>query len=113
VDQQDPAFRPGSLAFSTLGAQGGTRIQVFYNRVVEAAPAQLRPFILAHVLEHEITHVLEGVSRHSETGVMKARWDTGDYRQMSRAPLPFAAEDIRLIQDWKVRHSVVLLAGLR
>jgi hypothetical protein len=28
--------------------------------------------VMAHVLVHEITHVLEGISRHSSTGIMKA-----------------------------------------
>ncbi len=46
---------------------------------------------------HELTHVIEGTSRHSASGVMKAHWDPHGYRQMQRVPLPFAAEDIELI----------------
>jgi hypothetical protein len=30
-------------------------------------------------LVHEISHVLQGTNRHSETGVMKARWNQEDY----------------------------------
>ncbi len=111
VDQQDPEFRPGSLAFSALGAKTGMRIEVFYNRVRASGPAILAPFILAHVLVHEITHVLEGVERHSDAGVMKASWNADDFRQMARSPLPFAAEDIHLIQAWTERHGRILLAG--
>jgi hypothetical protein len=113
VEQPNPAFRPGSLAFSTLGVKSGTRIEILYNRVREAGPASLRPFILAHVLVHEITHVLEGEHRHADTGVMKAHWDPADFRQMDTSPLPFAAEDIHLIQDWAERHSHILLAARR
>ena len=54
---------------------------------------------VAHVLVHEITHVIEGVTRHSASGIMKARWDTRDYFDMRRKPLSFAQEDVNLIYD--------------
>jgi hypothetical protein len=53
--------------------------------------------ILAHVLVHEITHVLEGVERHSPEGIMKARWSDDDLVAMRSKPLPFSEEDINLI----------------
>ncbi len=49
-------------------------------------------------MTHEITHLLQGVSRHYQTGVMKANWDAHDFAQMAYEPLPFAPEDIELIQ---------------
>jgi hypothetical protein len=55
--------------------------------------------VLAHVLVHEITHVLEGIDRHSATGIMKAHWNYNDYLEMRRKPLPFAHEDVNLIYD--------------
>jgi hypothetical protein len=57
------------------------------------------PNLLAHVLVHEITHILQGISRHSPTGIMKGQWDYDDYFEMSRRPLPFAQKDIDLIYD--------------
>ena len=54
--------------------------------------------VLAHVLVHEITHVLQRIDRHSDSGVMKAHWTLRDYAQMEKDPLPFAAEDIQLIK---------------
>lgn len=56
------------------------------------------PCLLAHVMAHEITHMLQGVSRHSLTGVMKPRWDRNDYSQMAWRPLAFTEGDIALIQ---------------
>lgn len=53
--------------------------------------------VLSHVLVHEITHILQGAARHSEKGVMKARWTSDDLVQMSRKPLGFEREDIDLI----------------
>src|ERR1022692_3640217 len=32
---------------------------------------------------NEITHVLQGMTRHSETGIMKAHWDDRDLRKIS------------------------------
>jgi len=71
---------------------------VFYDRINHLVGGDLRtPALLAHVLVHEITHVLEGVDRHSETGVMKALWTEADYVQMRAKPLPFTDWDIQLI----------------
>ena len=53
--------------------------------------------VLAHVLAHEITHILEDIPRHSESGVMKAWWTIADCDEMRRRPLAFASEDIELI----------------
>jgi hypothetical protein len=91
---------PDALGFAAP-YEGKNHIVVFYDRVHDHAN-ELNPdrglrLLLAHVLVHEITHVLEGISRHSPTGIMKARWDRHDYFAMSRKPLPFAQEDIDLI----------------
>jgi hypothetical protein len=74
----------------------GTHVVVFPNRVRLLDPYQ-RQCVLAHVLVHEITHVLEGICRHSATGIMKARWGQRDYLEMSCKPLPFAQDDVDLI----------------
>jgi hypothetical protein len=49
------------------------------------------------VMVHEITHLLEGVCRHSESGIMKAFWTDEDKSGMRGHPMPFAAEDVELI----------------
>jgi hypothetical protein len=46
---------------------------------------------------HEITHLLQGVTRHSDTGVMKARWTGTDFGGMRVTPLPFTRQDVELI----------------
>ncbi len=92
-----PDFQPGALAEAFPYEK--THIRVFYDRVQNSAEPRMLPQLLAHVLVHEITHMLEGVNRHSETGVMKAHWDGRDYVAMGSKPLPFAAEDIQLIHN--------------
>ena len=84
-----------ALAFTQPYA--GT-IVVFLDRVQELN-RDGGPSVPAHVLVHEITHVLEGIDRHSATGIMKARWDLNDYFVMRRKTLPFAQEDVNLIYD--------------
>jgi hypothetical protein len=74
----------------------GVHIEVFLDRI-SPAPANLQILLLAHVLVHEIAHILQGISRHSATGMMKAQWDPDDYYEMRSHPLRFTAEDIRLI----------------
>ncbi len=95
-DQTPATLKPGALAYA-LPIQG-TYIELFFDRIQDVVPNPLLPCLLAHVLVHEITHILQGVSRHSDTGVMKAHWTPEDYRLMSLRPLPFAVEDIQLIQ---------------
>jgi hypothetical protein len=88
---------PLAEAFPFAGEIG--HIQVRYDRVRTAAGVSrdLEPLILAHVLVHEITHVLQCLDRHADTGVMKARWTAEDYYDMRWKPLAFTPEDIELI----------------
>ena len=53
-------------------------------------------YLLGNVLAHEIGHVLQGVLRHSETGVMKARWSDNEILRMPRERLHFTAEDVAI-----------------
>ena len=101
--------QPIMIAMSTNTPDGGypdalayaqpftRRIQVFYDRVRNYPPG-LRAHLLAHVLAHEIAHVLEGIARHSDTGIMKAHWDRGDFRKMELMNLAFTPYDVLLIQ---------------
>lgn len=86
---------PGPLAFSL--PYEGVHITVFYDRVRQRAQPDSIPNLLAHVLVHEITHILEGTDAHAATGIMKARWDEKDLMQMRNGPLSFAEQDVRLI----------------
>jgi Tfp pilus assembly protein FimT len=92
-----PSEHPGAMAYA-LPYQG-SHIVVLFDRIARSAggPRQVST-ILAHVMAHEIAHLLEGVARHSQTGLMKAHWDRQDFMQMGYNPLPFAPEDIEMIQ---------------
>jgi len=100
---------PGALAFAQ--AYEGVHITILYERARVCAPD--RPeVILAYVLVHEITHMLQGISRHSRTGIMKANWSWADHYAMLRGGFLLCAEDIELIHvglAW--RASGKLIAG--
>jgi len=80
-------------------------IVVFPDRVQELN-RNGGPSVLAHVLVHEIAHVLEGIDRHLAPGIMKDKWDDSDYFEMRRKSLRFAQKDVDLIYDGlKVRQA--------
>jgi len=88
-----------ALAYALPFGEGVT-ITVMYDRIREAAQESRREqAILAHVLAHEISHVLQGTNQHSETGLMKARWNGQDYDAMQQKPLEFTSFDVTLIQN--------------
>jgi hypothetical protein len=90
-----PSLQPGALAYAICG---GTQIVVFDDRVAGAVAEKKRvPVLLGHVLAHEVSHILQGVARHSQEGVMKAHWTEHDYAEMSFKPLTFTQDDITLI----------------
>jgi hypothetical protein len=87
-----------SLAFSLPFGDGNTAVTVMYNRIQRVADRSGREqVILAHVLAHEIGHILQRSDRHVGTGVMKAHWNNQDLRAMEKRPLEFTPEDIHLI----------------
>jgi len=93
-ERTSPTLKPGALAYAL--PYEGTHIHVFYDRIAQHEKNMV-PSILAHVLAHEITHILEGVVCHSASGIMKAHWDDKDLRRMTFEPLKFEKGDVDLI----------------
>jgi hypothetical protein len=86
-----------ALAYATPFAGSRACIHILRDRVERGRDPEFATVVLAHVLVHEITHVLEQMDHHAPYGVMKARWNPADYWQMRQNPLPFTAEDVELI----------------
>ena len=91
-----------ALAFAQPYGSGPLPITVLGDRVARF----LAPYgdsdagrILGHILAHEIGHTLEGIARHSDSGVMKASWDVSDLEQMRRTGLSFAAPDQHFLRQ--------------
>jgi hypothetical protein len=85
---------PGVLAYAEP-FNGSPVITVMYDRLVVtgAGRPRLVPALLAHVLAHEIGHILLGTDSHAKAGIMKARWTSGDYDEMERMPMIFEPSD--------------------
>jgi hypothetical protein len=103
------AFHPGALAYAL--PYEGVHIQVFYDRIAQADP-DLVPSLMAHVIVHEITHILQGIDRHSTGGIMKAVWASSDYTQMKRGQLRFTAVDVEMIHDGFAARTTRSAAGI-
>jgi hypothetical protein len=110
VQQGAESRCPGALACAAV--YEGVHIQVFFDRMQQVVPKNVVPALLAHVLVHEITHILQGASRHSENGVMKATWGAKDYAQMSRKALTFTDTDVLLIRRGLVARQAMLMASV-
>ncbi|MGO9258489.1 MAG: hypothetical protein ACLQU1_19555 [Bryobacteraceae bacterium] len=95
VDRAAEGQPAGTLAYA-LPYDEGSHIVVFYDPIqrMQCGCAQQ---LLAYVLVHEITHILEGIARHSQGGIMKAHWDDADYDKIRARSLVFAEEDVDLI----------------
>jgi hypothetical protein len=97
--------RPHALGYAL--PYDGTHIVVFYDRI-QRQQQRLVSALTAHVIAHEIGHLLEGVIHHSDDGLMKAQWDLSDFSQIARRPLSFSPEDVLLIRrGLKYRSSLL------
>jgi hypothetical protein len=107
---------PGALAVSYPFE--GVHIRVFYDRVSIVTASCPLPVLLAHVLAHEIGHILHGTGQHSASGVMKSHWDRNDFTGMAHRLLPFSELDIEAIRmglearaDWPSGERLSELAS--
>jgi hypothetical protein len=90
----------------------GTHAWVFYDRVLLASPDDAYiAALLAHVMAHEIGHVLQGIIRHSESGILKAHWSGTDCARMVSFPLMFTREDAILIHHGLEERRARLISG--
>ncbi len=96
------AFRPSNVDATVLAfaspSTGGVQITVFLDQMGPLSHSELRDTraLLAHILVHEISHVL-GINRHSESGVMRSFWSDDEKNQMVERPLLFTTDDVELI----------------
>jgi hypothetical protein len=102
------SLMPGAMAYAL--PYEGSHLRIFYDRIT--SNFYPRSF-LAHVMAHEITHLLQGVCRHSATGVMKANWNHDDFKAMCTGTLPFTPYDMELIYAGLAARANVVTATTR
>jgi hypothetical protein len=104
----DTPGHPGAFAFSNPFDPVPV-VTVIYDRILfttERSPKR-RAAILAHVLVHEIGHLLMRTDGHSPDGVMKAHWSKSDQNRMVYRPLPFLPEDVLMIRSGLALSSAI------
>jgi hypothetical protein len=91
VSEKKQGFMSGVLGSAVPDRR---HIIIFFDRIETMPDAWT---VLGHVMVHEITHIIQGVSRHSDTGLMKPHWSSHDLRKMRYKPLRFTQEDLILL----------------
>lgn len=89
-----------ALAFAQPFVISGPCVALLLPRIqlaLEVNPASAST-LLGHVLAHGLGHYLQGAVRHSEMGVMKARWSVDEWMGMGRQRLRFSPDDARWIR---------------
>jgi hypothetical protein len=101
TDRIPPDQKPAALAFAKPFDPDAAEITVMYDRLILAVSGRpsLEPALLAHVLTHEIGHVLKRTDEHTGTGVMKAHWDTPEFDAMAGKSMAFEPADVKLIHS--------------
>jgi len=64
----------------------------FYEPVIklESTSGVLAAVILGDAMAHELGHLLLGTNSHSESGLMRARWDQGNLAKAQKGTLSFS-----------------------
>jgi hypothetical protein len=109
--QTPDTLLPGALAFCQPAARDD--IRVLYDRVQAMVSPAHESQLLGYVLAHEIVHILEGIGRHSTTGIMKAQWAPEDYSEIASGKLTLASEDIEMVHDGVIARQAQLNAPER
>ena len=81
------------------------RVDLYYRRIAGKYQPYMVGTVMGHVLAHEIAHSLQGINRHSATGVMSAHWQRADFVLMLRQQLCFTARDVDLIYEGLKRRQ--------
>jgi hypothetical protein len=76
-----------------------TEITVYKDRVRRFLDnhSNLAQVAAGYILAHELAHAMQGVARHSDSGILKAQWSSEDYQEMIFQKLAFASLDVELI----------------
>jgi hypothetical protein len=97
------------LGMSVAGHNGGTYATVFLKAAEEKASDENIPrgIVLAYATAHEIGHLLLGDQAHTSRGLMKATWNSEDFREMAQDNLHFSPEQAReLISHYGTARQV-------
>ena len=109
-----------ALGFSApngVGSQGPAAYVIYprienFVRTHDSANQRSRRLgqVLAHVIAHEIGHVLLSTFSHSPAGIMRASWQMDEYNLLVTGQLRFTADQAELIRGELTRRSRQILS---
>jgi hypothetical protein len=97
---------PGSSSGSALGfamsrSRSSKHAVVLYPRIIQVVHANAdlldEGTLLAHVIAHELAHLLFASTAHGE-GIMRANWSRLEFEMMSEQTLLFTSRQVHLLQ---------------
>jgi hypothetical protein len=90
-----PALRSTVLGMAQPLARAGLNVRVFNDHVRQASEREHRApaIVLAHVVAHEIGHVLLRSNVHDPHGLMSEVWTRHEYERMEKRILLFTADE--------------------
>jgi hypothetical protein len=100
-DSAAPGTPPAILGVSQPLATRGLNVMIFNDRVKRIALQANRPYpaVLAHVIAHEIGHVLLRTHSHAKSGLMSSQWNDQEYNRLANGVLLFShAESKQLLR---------------
>jgi hypothetical protein len=109
----------GALGFALPRSRSGIHIELIYRRIeMQAQITGVRTeIVLAYVMAHEIGHVLLQSSKHSSSGIMRAKADEETWRVASCGSMEFLADEARQMREGLLRSKQPIAAwnssGLR
>jgi hypothetical protein len=110
IDMQfDKGSAPNSSAdaigYALPFGEGRLQVHILIGRILRSSdacsdnPTRMREgAFLGHVMAHEIGHVSQRISLHSDEGVMKAKWTAEEVQGMIERRLSFTKSDAHLIR---------------
>jgi hypothetical protein len=98
-----PAFahpKSTTLGVSQPLAREGLNVRVFDDRIQDAAMRENRTHaaVLAHVIAHEIGHVLLRTNGHNPRGLMSSPWTDFEYGNILRGLMFFTADQSKTMR---------------
>ena len=106
------ALKPLIQKQETMGIQlNDVRADIIYDQVrsfastvssTAAFPPLVEPIVLGHVIAHEVGHLMR--LPHSNTGIMRARWDASDFRLHGAVELHFTEEESQRLRAELIRR---------
>jgi hypothetical protein len=88
----------GHLGYAAASEEGGVLATIFYDRVEDLTLVNTPSTVLGYAIAHEMGHLLLGKTLtggryHSDSGIMRAKWDRNDLKGRTESRMEFAPED--------------------